>query len=84
MTRGSNSGALAVVVVLVAVQRRWKYPRWGAPSAAMMPPPVKSPLGCAWLAVRALPRHALQFGAWAQVIVSALSLTHPIFFSLCH
>jgi hypothetical protein len=75
MTIGSNSGALATVVVLVAMQRRWKYPWWDAPSAAMMLPPVKSPLGCAWLAARALPRHALQVGAWAEVCLPSLSLT---------
>jgi hypothetical protein len=51
------------VVVLTLVQCRWKRPRWGAPGVAT----VKSTPGRAWLAARALPRHASQVSTWAVV-----------------
>jgi hypothetical protein len=51
----------------------------GAPCAAT-PPPVKTSSGCAWLAVRALPRHASQVCTWA--IGECLSPPPPaLFFS---
>jgi hypothetical protein len=57
----------AAEVIVVAEQRRWKHPWWGAPCAATMPPPVKSSPGRAWSAARALPRHAGQVGTWELV-----------------
>jgi hypothetical protein len=58
-------------MLLVAEQVWVKAAQVGLLPMALLPPPVKSSLGCAWLAARALPRHALQVGAWA--LVSELS-----------
>jgi hypothetical protein len=52
-------------VVKVCMHHRWKHPQSGAPGAAT-PPPVKTFLGRAWSAVRALPRHAGQVCTWAS------------------
>jgi hypothetical protein len=65
------------VVVLVVMQRRWKYPQWGDPGAATVSPPVKSSLGRAWLATQALPRHASQVSTWAIGECDCLS-SHPL------
>jgi hypothetical protein len=69
------------MVVLVVVQRRWKYPWSGAPGAVTVPLPVKSSPGHAWLATRALPRHASQVSTWALVSATASLLSSPTFYS---
>jgi hypothetical protein len=52
-------------MLLVAEQVRVEAAQVGLLPMPPLPPPVKSSPGRAWLAARALPRHASQVSTWA-------------------
>jgi hypothetical protein len=55
----------AAVMWLVAEQARVEAAQVGLLLVPPLPPPMKSSPGHAWLAARALPRHAGQVSTWA-------------------